>query len=197
MVARVFTQISRRDQPQGIELLVEQRAVVNIQLSPASGAKSMTVTGGRRSSTSPHRAWAATSTRGSEELPVNGRDWMALRRWRPACAPTPPTWGRTAGEQAGEPASSSSTSMARKCRAGGRRPRPARLQPRRDWGVPVHLQALRRDAGALDGLQVNAITKSGTNVPAGSFRLFPRRAFNAADFLSGTVLVLFESSSSA
>ena len=53
---------------------------------------------------------------------------------------------------------------------------PAALQPRRDRGVRADHQPVRCDAGPLAGLEVNAITKSGTNMLAGYvLRLLPRR----------------------
>ena len=68
-----------------------------------------------------------------------------------------------------------------------------RGQPRfsRDAIGEFQFLSSRFDAtqGRSTGLQVNAITKSGTNVPAGSFSgYFRDDNFNAADFLAGTVL---------
>ena len=45
----------------------------------------------------------------------------------------------------------------------------AAVQPCLDCGVPVHLEPLRRQPGPLIGVQVNAVTKSGTNRLGGTF----------------------------
>ena len=68
-----------------------------------------------------------------------------------------------------------------------------RGQPRfsRDAIGEFQFLSSRFDAtqGRSTGLQVNAITKSGTNVAAGSFSgYFRDDNFNAADFLAGSVL---------
>jgi hypothetical protein len=68
-----------------------------------------------------------------------------------------------------------------------------RGQPRfsRDAIGEFQFLASRFDAtqGRSTGMQVNAITKSGTNISAGSFSgYFRDDAFNAADFITGKVL---------
>ena len=64
---------------QGIELLVGQQVVVNVQMSPATLQESITV-----SAEAPLLDITSSSLGGNvdprqtQELPVNGRDWMAL-----------------------------------------------------------------------------------------------------------------------
>jgi hypothetical protein len=68
-----------------------------------------------------------------------------------------------------------------------------RGQPRfsRDAIAEFQFLSSRFDAtqGRSTGVQVNAITKSGANIPAGSFSgYFRDDNFNAADFIAGNVL---------
>ena len=164
---------------------------MNLQLSPADGAG---VDHGhrarRRCSTSPRLRWGATSTRGRRRsCRSTGATGWRSRRWRRACAPTPPTSGRPPASGMGNREfqlniDGQEVSVAQ----GGNRG-----QPRfsRDAIGEFQFLSSRFDAtqGRSTGLQVNAITKSGTNVSAGSFSgYFRDDNFNAADFLAGTVL---------
>jgi Carboxypeptidase regulatory-like domain/TonB dependent receptor-like, beta-barrel len=174
----------------GIELLVGQQAVVNFELSPAALQESITVTGG-----APLLDLTTSSLGGNvdprqvQELPVNGRDWLALTTLAPGMRANATDLGPTAGERMGNREfqlniDGQEVSVAQ----GGNRG-----QPRfsRDAIGEFQYLSSRFDAtqGRSTGLMVNAITKSGTNRPTGSFSgYFRDDAFNAADFLAGNVL---------
>ena len=167
-----------------------QQVVVNLQLSPATVQESITV-----SAEAPLLDVSSSSLGGNvdprqtQELPVNGRDWMALSTLAPGMRANATDLGPTAGERMGNREfqlniDGQEVSVAQ----GGNRG-----QPRfsRDAIGEFQFLSSRFDAtqGRSTGLQVNAITKSGTNVAAGSFSgYFRDDNFNAADFLAGTVL---------
>jgi Carboxypeptidase regulatory-like domain/TonB dependent receptor-like, beta-barrel len=175
---------------QGIELLVGQQVVVNVQMSPATLQESITV-----SAEAPLLDITSSSLGGNvdprqtQELPVNGRDWMALSTLAPGMRANATDLGPTSGERMGNREfqlniDGQEVSVAQ----GGNRG-----QPRfsRDAIGEFQFLSSRFDAtqGRSTGLQVNAITKSGTNVAAGSFSgYFRDDNFNAADFLAGNVL---------
>ena len=174
----------------GLELLVGQQVVVNLQLSPSAVQESVTVTG-----EAPLVDFASSSLGGNvdprqtQELPVNGRDWLALTALAPGMRANAVEQGPTTGDRQtnreyqlnldGQEVSVS--------QAGGRG------QPRfsRDAIAEFQFLSSRFDAtqGRSTGVQVNAISKSGTNTLAGSFSgYFRDDRFNAEDFISGTVL---------
>ncbi len=175
---------------QGIELLVGQQVVVNFELSPSNVQESITVTGD-----APLLDLTSSSLGGNvdprqtQELPVNGRDWMALTTLAPGMKANATDLGPTAGERMGNREfqlniDGQEVSVAQ----GGNRG-----QPRfsRDAIGEFQFLSSRFDAtqGRSTGLMVNAITKSGTNVSVGSFSgYFRDDKFNAADFLAGNVL---------
>ncbi|HEY3159684.1 MAG TPA: carboxypeptidase-like regulatory domain-containing protein, partial [Vicinamibacterales bacterium] len=175
---------------QGIELLVGQQVVLNIELSPSNVQESITVT-----AEAPLLDLTSSSLGGNvdprqtQELPVNGRDWMALTTLAPGMKANATDLGPTAGERMGNREfqlniDGQEVSVAQ----GGNRG-----QPRfsRDAIGEFQFLSSRFDAtqGRSTGLMVNAITKSGTNVSAGSFSgYFRDDKFNAADFLAGNVL---------
>ena len=174
----------------GLEVLVGQQVAVNLQLSPATVQESITV-----SAEAPLLDVTSSSMGGNvdprqtKELPVNGRDWMALSTLAPGMRANATDLGPTAGERMGNREfqlniDGQEVSVAQ----GGNRG-----QPRfsRDAIGEFQFLSSRFDAtqGRSTGLLVNAITKSGTNVAAGSFSgYFRDDNFNAADFLAGTVL---------
>jgi hypothetical protein len=175
---------------QGIELLVGQQVAINFELAPSTVQESITVTGEAplldlTSST----MGGNVDPRQTQELPVNGRDWMALTTLAPGMRANATDLGPTAGERMGNREfqlniDGQEVSVAQ----GGNRG-----QPRfsRDAIGEFQFLSSRFDAtqGRSTGLQVNAITKSGTNVAAGSFSgYFRDDNFNAADFLAGNVL---------
>jgi carboxypeptidase family protein/TonB-dependent receptor-like protein len=174
----------------GLELLVGQQVVVNLQLSPASVQESITV-----SAEAPLLDVTSSALGGNvdprqtQELPVNGRDWLALTALAPGMRANATDLGPTTGERLGNREfqlniDGQEVSVAQ----GGNRG-----QPRfsRDAIGEFQFLSSRFDAtqGRSTGMQVNAITKSGTNVSAGSFSgYFRDDSFNAADFIAGNVL---------
>jgi Carboxypeptidase regulatory-like domain/TonB dependent receptor-like, beta-barrel len=172
------------------ELLVGQQAVVNLQMTPSAVQEAVTVTG-----EAPLLDLTSSSIGGNvdprqtQELPVNGRDWMALTTLAPGMRANATDLGPTAGERMGNREfqlniDGQEVSVAQ----GGNRG-----QPRfsRDAIAEFQFLSSRFDAtqGRSTGLMVNAITKSGTNSPTGSFSgYFRDDNFNAADFLAGNVL---------
>ena len=167
------------------------RSCVNVQLSPADGAGiDHRHRRRRRCSTSPRRAWAATSTRGRRRScrSTDATGWRS-RRWRPACAPTPRTSGRRPASGWGT-ASSSSTSTARKSRS----PRAATAASldsavTRSENSSSSRAASTQRRGARPASRSTPSRNRAPMSSAGSFSgYFRDDNFNAADFLAGTVL---------
>ena len=129
------------------------------------------------------RAWAATSIREQvQELPVQGRNWMALAMLAPGSRMTigRPQRRRCRTGTAASSASSSSTSTASRWR----RSWASAAQPRYSQESIAEFQFIsnRFDAtlGRSSGVQVRAITRSGTNTLSGSVRgNFRDSRFNA------------------
>ena len=178
---------------EGLELLLGQQAVVNFQIAPSTLEESVTVTG-----ESP-LIDVTSSTLGSNidprqmaEIPVNGRDWASLVVM-------------AAGNRTN-------------AQGNGGQPTPVEERDRRDFQLNVDGQQVTqnmslgtagnplfsRDAiaefqflsnrfdatlGRSSGVQVNVVTKAGTNTPSGLFSgYFRHDRFNAEDFITGTVL---------
>jgi hypothetical protein len=183
---QAFSTVSRG----GLELLVGQQAVVNLQLSPSAVQESVTVTGeAPLIDTTSSSLGGNVDPRQTQELPVNGRDWLALTTLAPGMRANATDLGPTTGERLGNREfqlnmDGQEVSVAQ----GGNRG-----QPRfsRDAIAEFQFLSSRFDAtqGRSTGMQVNAITKSGANIPAGSFSgYFRDDNFNAADFIAGNVL---------
>ena len=135
----------------------------------------------RRSSTSPRRRSASNiDPRQMAEIPVNGRDWASLVVMAAGKPDERP--GQRRAADAGRGARPPRLPAERR-RAAGDAEHVARhehgesaLQPRRDRRVPVPVEPVRRDPGPVERVQVNVITKAGTNTASGLvLRLFPRR----------------------
>jgi hypothetical protein len=169
------------------DLLVGDTARVNLQLSPGSLQESVTVTGeSPLVDTTSSRVTGNVDPRQVAELPVNGRDFLGLTMMAPgsrvnAIVDTPvPGNGNFQINVDGQ-------QVTQEIAGGG-------------FGSPGYSKeaiaefefvANRFDAtqGRSAGVQVNAITKSGTNTPAGSFSGFFRNSrFNSADFVQKKVL---------
>jgi len=174
----------------GLELLVGQQVVVNLQMALSTLQESVSVTGeAPLISTTTSSLGGNVDPRQTQELPVNGRDWLALSTLAPGMRANATDLGPTTGERMGNREfqlnmDGQEVSVAQ----GGNRG-----QPRfsRDAIGEFQFLASRFDAtqGRSTGMQVNAITKSGTNIRSGSLSgYFRDDAFNAADFLTGKVL---------
>jgi Carboxypeptidase regulatory-like domain/TonB dependent receptor-like, beta-barrel len=174
----------------GLELLVGQQIVVNLQMALSTLQESVTVTEeAPLIDTTSSRMGGNIDPRQTQELPVNGRDWLALTTLAPGMRANAADQGPTTGERLGNRefqlnVDGQEVSVAQ----GGNRG-----QPRfsRDAIAEFQFLSSRFDAtqGRSTGIQVNAITKSGANISAGSFSgYFRDDKFNAADFIAGNVL---------
>ena len=179
-----FTSVTRS----GLELLVGQTAVVGLQLTPSGVEETVTVTG-----EAPLLDVTQSSLGGNidprqmQELPVNGRNWQDLAMLAPGSransggdSPLPRDTGayqiNMDGQQITQLVAGS----------GFGNPRFSR-----DAIAEFELVTNRFDAtqGRSSGVQVNAISKSGTNTPSGSVSgYFRDERFNAADFVAKRVL---------
>jgi hypothetical protein len=174
----------------GLELLVGQQAVMNLQLSPSTVQESVTVTGEAPLVTTTQSSQASNiDPRQLSELPVNGRNWLDLTML-------------AAGSRIN---TVSSDDLMPKASVGN-----SQLnvdghqvtstisatgfgQPHysRDSIAEFEFVANRFDAsqGRSAGVQVNAITKSGTNTFTGSTAgYFRSDRWNASDFIVKRVL---------
>src|SRR5215510_11737040 len=172
-----------------MDLLVGQTAVLNLQLAPSTVQESVTVTGeAPLVDTQTSTLGTNVDPRQMQELPVNGRNWMDLTLLAP---------GSRANAVAETPINSTSSNIPFQLNLDGQQvTNQVALsfgQPRfsRDAIGEFEFISNRFDAsqGRSSGIQVNAITKSGTNTMAGSFSgYFRNDKFNAADPVAGVVL---------
>jgi hypothetical protein len=180
-----FTTINRS----GIELLLNQQAVVNLEMSPSTVQETVTVTAeAPLIDTTQSRASGNVDPRQVQELPLNGRNWMDLTVLAPgsranATSAESPVGATTRGYFQVNIDGQQVTNNV----SGGY------LQPgfSRDAIAEFEFLSNRFDAslGRSLGAQVNAITKSGTNTPSGTFAgYFRDDRFNAADPIAGRVL---------
>jgi hypothetical protein len=180
-----FTTVNRT----GLELLVGQQGVVNLQMTPASLQESVTVTAeAPLIDTTQSSLSSNIDPRQLQELPVNGRNWIDLTMLAPgsrlnsvAEVPVSAT-GNTVQFQLNLDGQSVTNNMA----VGFGQPRYSR-----DAIAEFEFISNRFDAsqGRSSGVQVNAVTKSGTNTPTGSFSgYFRSDKFNAADPVAGEVI---------
>ncbi len=177
----------------GLELLLGQNAVVNFQISPSTLEESVTVTGESPLIDVTSSTLASNiDPRQMAEIPVNGRDWASLVVM-------------AAGNRTN-------------AQGNGGQPTPVEERDRRDFQLNVDGQQVTqnmslgtagnplfsRDAiaefqflsnrfdatqGRSSGVQVNVVTKAGTNTASGLVSgYFRHDAFNAEDFITGNVL---------
>ncbi len=170
----------------GLELLIGQQVAVNLQMVPSTVQESVTVTG------EAPLVETTTSTRSGnvdprqmQELPINGRNWMDLALLAPGSRRN--EGGIPDNRQGYSQLNVDGQAMTALFGSTGDD------QPEfsRDAIAEFELITNRFDAtqGRSAGLQVNAITKSGTNTPSGLFSGYFRDArFNAADFIQQRVL---------
>jgi hypothetical protein len=173
-----FTTVNRT----GVQLLVGQIAAVNIQMSPSTVQETVTVT-----AEAPLLNVSTSSLGGNvnpqqvQELPVNGRNWMALALLAPGSRTsstnaTTPLPDRNGGEAREFQLNMDGQQVSNEIGTG--------TQPRYSQDAIAEFQFLsnRFDAtqGRTSGVQVNAITKSGTNQFSGLLRgNFRNSRFNA------------------
>ena len=171
-----------------IDLLVGQTVVLNLQLAPSTVQESVTVTGeAPLIDTATSSLGTNVDPRQMQELPVNGRNWMDLTLLSP---------GSRANAVTETPISSTSSNIPFQLNLDGQQ---VTNQVALSFGQPrfsrdaigEFILSNRFDAaqGRSSGIQVNAITKSGTNTPGGTFSGYFRDSkFNAEDPVAGVVL---------
>src|SRR6185503_7183551 len=179
-------------QRSGVEVLVGQTLVLNLQMAPSGVAETVTVSG-----EAPLINVATSQLGGNidphqvQELPVQGRNWMALAMLAPgsrmnsATAVVPNGGDRNGGEQREFNFSLDGQQVSSEAGYGS--------QPRYSQEAIAEFQFIANqfDAtmGRSTGVQVRAITRSGTNRLAGSLRgNFRDTAFNAKNPVIGKVV---------
>ena len=182
-----FTTVTRT----GVQLLVGQTATVNLQMAPSTIQETVTVT-----AEAPLLNVSTSSLGGNvdpqqvQELPVQGRNWMSLAMLAPGSRMTTPTAtvplaDRNDGEQREFQFHVDGQQVTSERGFGG--------QPRYSQDSIAEFQFIsnRFDAtmGRSSGVQVIAITRSGTNAFAGSVRgNFRDSRFNAKNPVLGRVV---------
>ncbi len=174
-----FASVERR----GLQVQVGQQVALNLQMSPATLQESVTVTGeAPLVDTTASNLGSTIDARQVQDLPVNGRNFMDLtllaagsRQNFIAETPAASFQLNVDGQQVTQLIATSFG------------------QPRfsKDTIAEFEVITNRFDArqGRSTGIQVNAITKSGTNTAAGSFAgYFRDDRFNAKDFIQKKVL---------
>src|SRR6476659_5226181 len=168
----------------GIQILAGQTSTINMQMSPSTLQETVTVTG-----EAPLLKVATSSLGGNidplqvQEMPSEGRNWMALLLIAPgsrstSANPAEPLETRNANRTREYQTNVDGMQFANTMGGGG--------QPTFSQEMIAEFQFIsnRFDAtqGRSSGLQVNLVTKSGTNLYAGSFRSnFRDDRFNAPD----------------
>src|SRR5688572_25364021 len=173
----------------GLEVLVGQEVTVNIQMQPATLQESVTVTAeAPLVDVTRSRASGNIDPRQMQELPVQGRNWMNLTMMAP---------GSRVNADGEIPITSEASSVGVQMNLDGQQVTNMVAlgfgQPRysRDAIGEFEFVSNRFDAsqGRSMGVQVNAVTKSGTNQFAGTFSgYFRSDRFNAKDPVVGRVL---------
>jgi hypothetical protein len=174
----------------GVQLLLGQTVTVNLQMAPSTLQETVTVTG-----EAPLLSVATSSLGGNidpqqvQEMPVEGRNWMALLLLAPGSRTTSTTGesplpARNGGEVREYQTNVDGQQVTNTMGGGG--------QPTFSQEMIGELQFIsnRFDAtqGRSQGVQVNLVTKSGTNRFAGTFRgNFRDSRLNAANPVLGTV----------
>src|SRR5207249_4469249 len=171
-----------------IEVLVGQAVVVNIEMMPSTIAETVNVTGEvPLVDTETSKVSSNIDPKQMQELPLNGRNWMDLSRLAPgarrneAVGLVQNRQGYALTKVDGQDVSINYHSA------------PDTEQPgySKDAIAEFEVVANRFDAtqGRSAGMLVNAVTKSGTNILAGTLGgYFRSDKFNAADFVAQRVL---------
>jgi len=180
---------------ENVQLLVGQTAALNLRLTLSTVQESVTVTG-----QAPLVDTTASALGGNidpvqmQALPVNGRNWMALTMLAPGSRgndiSNAPVLGTSAGARTdpGYYQLNVDGFQVTQTMAGQTFGNP---RYSRDAIGEFQFVSSRFDAtqGRSMGVQVNAVTKSGTNSLAGSaYGSFRHDKFNAADFVAEKVL---------
>jgi hypothetical protein len=171
-----------------VELLVGQQAVINLQMAPSTVQETVTVT-----AEAPLLDMTSSTLSGNvdprqmQDLPVNGRNWLDLTMLTPGARTNSvgeaPVLGDGRGTYQLNVDGQQVTNYVQFNRANPRYSRDAIAE--------FEFVANRFDAtqGRSMGVQINAITKSGTNTPGGTFSgYFRDDSFNSKDFIANRVL---------
>jgi len=170
------------------QMLVGQTSVVNFQMAPSTLQETVTVTGETPLvNTATSSVAANIDPRQMSELPLNGRNWMDLSLLAPGARRNEANGlvenrqGYASTKVDGQEVTTIYHSA------------PDAEQPgfNRDAIAEFEVLANRFDAtqGHSAGMIVNAVTKSGTNLLAGTFGgYFRNDKFNAPDFIAHRVL---------
>jgi hypothetical protein len=178
-----FTTVVRK----GVDLLVGQRRVLDFEMAVSTVQETVTVTGDAPLvEVTQSSLGGNVDARQMQALPVNGRDWLQLTMLAPgsrANSVGSAPWGVNSGwyqlNLDGQQVSDTRT-------LGGVSPRLSR-----DAISEFEFVSSRFDAtqGRSRGIQVNAVTKSGTNQFAGTASgYFRDDSLNARDFIVNRVL---------
>lgn len=179
-----------------VTLLVGQQGVLNFQMTMSAVQESVTVTGeAPLLDTTQSSLGGNIDPRQLQDLPVQGRNWVDLVVLAPgarvnAVTDSPSNVGATGSSSARDRGdyqlNVDGQQITQMMGFGAPQPRLGR-----DAIAEFEFLSSRFDAtqGRSGGMQVNAITKSGTNTLSGTFASYFRDdRFNAADFVSHTVL---------
>jgi hypothetical protein len=175
---RITTELQGFNNPtRRVELLVGQTAVVNIQLSPSGVSETVTVTGeAPLIETTTSALGGNIDPRQVSELPVNGRNWMTLAMLAPGSRTVPVAGTREDSEKPLLDRNNNETrefhlhvdgqQVTSEFGTGG--------QPRYSQDAIAEFQFISNRFDATQGrstsVQVNVITKSGTNQLSGLLR---------------------------
>ena len=170
----------------GIELLVGRTATLNLDMTVSGVQETVTVTGeAPLIDTTSSNIASNIDPRQMQDLPLNGRNWMDLTLLSPGSrtnAATEIPYDRQGYFQINVDGQQVTFTLC--CQQN---------QPKfsRDSIAEFELTTNRFDAtkGRTAGMMVNAITKSGTNTPSGTFSGFVRDdSLNAKDHIQNRVL---------
>jgi len=184
-----------RPSTRGVDLLLGQTAVVNLQLSLGSVTETVTVTGAAPLiETTTSVLGGNVDPRQMQELPVNGRNWMTLAMLAPGSRTVPVASTRENSEKPLLDRNNNETrefhlhvdgqQVTSEFGTGG--------QPRYSQDSIAEFQFLSNRFDATQGrstaVQVNVITRSGTNQVSGLLRAnFRDSVFNAPNRVIGQV----------
>src|ERR1700741_2897477 len=181
----------------GVTLLVGQTATLDLQMSPSTVQESVTVTG-----EAPLIDMKNSSVGGNldakqlSEIPLSGRNWVDLVMLAPGSranevgtngtgGPVART-GRSGGVQGTYNLTMDGQQVTQTVAGTFTNPNFSRESIAEFQVITNRFDAAQ---GRSAGIQVNAITKSGTNTPAGTFSgYFRDKMFNAADPVAGVGL---------
>ena len=171
-----------------IEVLVGQTVVVNIEMMPSTIAETVNVTGEvPLVDTETSKVSSNIDPKQMQELPLNGRNWMDLSLLAPGARRNEAV-GLVQNRQGYALTKVDGQDVTINYHSSTDSEQPGYS---RDAIAEFEVIANRFDAsqGRSAGMLVNAVTKSGTNMFAGTFAgYFRNDTFNAADFVAKRVL---------